>query len=65
MSRPVDDREGLSPEPTNVLDLLGDEDEGDDIYEPATEQSELTASTGDEEDDVEFEGNSRTCLSSG
>lgn len=60
MSRSADDREGLSPSPANILDFLGEEDEDDDIYEPTTEQSEMTASTAEdeEEDDGEFAGQS-------
>lgn len=56
MSRPSDDREGLSPEPANILDFLGDEDEDDDLFEPATEQSDMTASNAEEDEEVEFSG---------
>jgi hypothetical protein len=56
MSRPSDDREGLSPEPANILDFLGDEDEDDDLFEPATEQSDMTASTAEDDEEVEFSG---------
>ena len=56
MSRPSDDREGLSPEPSNILDFLGDEDEDDDLFEPATEQSDITASNAEDDEEVEFSG---------
>ena len=56
MSRPEDDREGLSPSPANILDFLGDEDEDDDLYEPATERSDMTASTAEDDEEAEFAG---------
>lgn len=56
MSRSADDREGLSPSPANILDYLGEEDEDDDLYEPAAEQSDLTTSAAEEDDEGEFAG---------
>ena len=59
MSRAPDDREGLSPSPVNIVDYTGDEDDDDDdsdLYEPATEQSDMTASTADDDEEIEFTG---------
>jgi hypothetical protein len=57
MSGTADDREGLSPLPMNLADILTtDDDDDDDLYEPATERSEMTASTAEDEDDIEFTG---------
>jgi hypothetical protein len=56
MSSPHDDREGLSPPPANILDFLGEEDEDDDLFEPATEQSDMTASTAEDDEEMEFSG---------
>lgn len=58
MSRPEDDREGLSPSPANILDAMeaDDDEDDDDLYEPATEQSEFTASTAEDDEEIEFTG---------
>ena len=56
MSRPQDDREGLSPPAPNILDLFeGDDDDEDDVYEPVTEESDL-ATTTEEDSEGEFAG---------
>ena len=63
MSRSDDSREGLSPPPPpNILDLFADDDESDDIFEPATEDSEAPSTTGEEESETEFAGQLKTCL---
>ncbi|KAI1629131.1 1-alkyl-2-acetylglycerophosphocholine esterase [Exophiala viscosa] len=58
MSHPENDREGLSPSPSNILDIFtGDEDEDDDMesYQPTEEQSTGASGFGEEEDsDVDF-----------
>lgn len=65
MSRSEDSREGLSPVP-NILDLFEDEDdENDDIYEPATEQSDLATTTTEEESETEFAGTDQPLISKG
>lgn len=55
MSRAPDDREGLSPSPLTAAQLaeLWEDDEDDDgiEYEPASENSENTWGTAEEEDD--------------
>ena len=56
MSRAEDDREGLSPPAPNILDLFGDDDESDDVFEPATEESDLADTTDGEEGGSEFTG---------
>jgi hypothetical protein len=57
MSRPEDDREGLSPPAANILDLFEDEEEeSDDIFEPASEDSEFGTTTNEEESDIDFAG---------
>lgn len=60
MSRPENDREGLSPSPSNILDIFtGDEDDDDDMesYQPTEEQSTDASGLNDEEDsDVDFAG---------
>jgi hypothetical protein len=63
MSRPEDDREGLSPSPSNVLNYLDDdeddEDDENDLYEPAEEETDMTASTAEDDEEVEFTGPQR------
>ena len=63
MSRSEDDREGLSPPAPNILDLFEDEDESDDIYEPATEESDLATTTNGEDSEGEFAGQKESLLS--
>ena len=56
MSQTGDDREGLSPPPPNILDLFDeDDDESDDVYQPAAEESGMSelASTTEDEDGEE------------
>lgn len=64
MSRPQDDREGLSPPAPNILDLFeGDDDDEDDVYEPVTEESDL-ATTTEEDSEGEFAGQKKTPIRS-
>lgn len=56
MSNSEDNREGLSPAPPNILDFLGDDDESDDVYEPATEESDLGTSINEDESEGDFAG---------
>ena len=63
MSRPEDSREGLSPAPPNILDILtvDDEDSDDVEFEPSaedqtTDASGLTCSNEDGDSDADFTG---------
>lgn len=56
MSRAVGDREGLSPSPATDIDFMDEDEDNDELYEPASEQSELTESTAEDEEENEFEG---------
>lgn len=56
MSQSNDDREGLSPSPANILDFLGEDDGDDDLFEPASEESDITASMDGDDEEVEFSG---------
>ena len=60
MSRSENDREGLSPRAPNILDLFGDDDESDDVYEPATEESDLATTTNEEGSETDFAGQYRS-----
>jgi hypothetical protein len=65
MANIQDPREGLSPSPANILDMLTeDEDEDDDIsFHAATESTDGTSITQEEEDsDVDFAGRTQTEL---
>lgn len=53
MSKSENDREGLSPPPPNLLDLLEDDD---DVYEPGTEESDLGTSVNEEESEGDSAG---------
>ena len=62
MSRPQDDREGLSPPAPNILDLFeGEDDDDEDVYEPVTEESDL-ATTTEEDSEGEFAGQEEPSL---
>ena len=56
MSRPINDREGLSPAPPNILDLFEGEDDDDEMHEPETGESTTTGDTQEEESDGEYAG---------
>lgn len=59
MSNPHDDREGLSPSPSNILDIFAADDEDDDDidYHPTEEQGTEDGSGLDEDDsDADFIG---------
>ena len=60
MSRAPDDREGLSPPPLTAAELaaflMDDEDDDGIEYEPASETSEDTFGTADEEEENEYLG---------
>ena len=63
MSRSEDSREGLSPPPPpNILDLFedDDDDESEDIFEPATDDSEAFSTTNEEGSENEFAGQRNT-----
>jgi len=56
MSRAPDDREGLSPSPPNILDLFeGDDEEDDEIYEAAEDQT-TEGETNDEDEEGDYLG---------
>lgn len=48
-----DNRDGLSPPPRTIFDVFGEDEEDDDIYQPATEDS--TDADGMDEDEDEDE----------
>jgi hypothetical protein len=59
MSTSPDPREGLSPQPVNILDIFaGEEDEDDDVesYHPTEEQSTDASGLEDEDSDTDFTG---------
>jgi FtsZ-interacting cell division protein YlmF len=60
MSQPDNSREGLSPSPTNLVDIFtGDEEDDDDdynSYHPTEEQSTDASGSQDEESDEDYAG---------
>lgn len=57
MSRAPNGEDGLSPPPRTIYDIFGEDEEDDDIYEPAAEES-TDADGVDDEDDDQFLGES-------
>jgi hypothetical protein len=58
MSHQDNDRDGLSPLPTNVLDIFTEDDEDDDVdsYHPTEEQSTNASDMQDDDSDAAFAG---------
>lgn len=63
MSTSPDPREGLSPSPANILDMIIGDGDDDDVesYHPTEEHSTDTSDVHDEEDsDLDFTGTNKT-----